>query len=110
MKTRSELAWWAEAFINRGAALYHKGDYDLATKDSNAAMRLAPNEGEFYLNRGEAYLAKKAYQEPVDDLTQAVRLYSNPAKSMTPIGYGRLPTNRKGIEMPQRPIAVGPSD
>jgi tetratricopeptide (TPR) repeat protein len=83
-------------YINRGSALYCQGDYDLAIKDYNAAMRLAPNEGECYFNRGEAWLAKKAHKEAVADLNKAIYLYSNPRKSYEAYRLRAIAYERKG--------------
>jgi tetratricopeptide (TPR) repeat protein len=83
-------------YTNRGAAFYSSGDYDLAIKDYNAAMKLAPREGECYLNRGEAWLAKKAYKEAIADFTKAIQLYSNPKKSYEAYRLRAIAYEKKG--------------
>ena len=83
-------------YTNRGAAFYSSGDYDGAIKDYNAALRMAPAEGECYLNRGEAWLAKKAYKEAIADFSKAIQLYSNSKKSYEAYRLRAIANEKRG--------------
>ncbi len=41
----------ANTYSNRGVAQYHKGEYDRATLDFDAALALDPGDAEAYYNR-----------------------------------------------------------
>ena len=44
-----------EAYIHRGLAYHHKGEYDRAIEDFTKAIELKPNCASAYYDRGVAY-------------------------------------------------------
>jgi tetratricopeptide (TPR) repeat protein len=60
--------------MNRGLALYSKGDLDGAINDCAEAIRLQPNESGGFHNRGLARHAKGDLDGAINDYTKAIRL------------------------------------
>ena len=67
----------AVAHNNRANAYVMKGEYDLAIKDYNEAIKLVPNSASYLNNRGVAYKKKAEYDRALEDFDQSIRL--NPA-------------------------------
>jgi tetratricopeptide (TPR) repeat protein len=65
----------ADAFNSRGVTWQEKGQYDKATEDFGAAIRLSrePNFA-IYVNRGNALRAKKEYDKAIVDFNKAIEL------------------------------------
>ena len=64
----------ANAYYNRGAEYEAKGDLDRAMVDYNEAIRLDPQEKDFYNNRGTAWQAKGNLDRAIADYDEAIRL------------------------------------
>jgi len=71
----------AAYYTNRGGALFTRGDYDLALKDLNEALRLNPRSALASYYRGGAYFHKRDFDRAVADLRQALDLNPNDAMS-----------------------------
>lgn len=69
----------AQASIHRkrGIANQSLGEYQLAFDDFDQAIRLDPNNADYYHNRGNAYYDLKDYQHAILDFKQALDLDSN---------------------------------
>jgi tetratricopeptide (TPR) repeat protein len=66
-----------EAYLNRGAAYYDKGEYDKSIADNNRAIELNPNNEGAYNNRGNAYNDKGEYDKAIADYNRAIELNPN---------------------------------
>ncbi|HVJ51684.1 MAG TPA: aspartyl protease family protein [Aliidongia sp.] len=62
------------AFINRGYAHEHKGEYELALADEDQAIKLDPRSWSAYWTRGSTQIMKGAYADAVRDLGQAIAI------------------------------------
>jgi tetratricopeptide (TPR) repeat protein len=62
------------AYVNRGDAYRHNGDYDRAISDYDQAISLAPERAIAYFSRGFAYARKGDYDRAIADYDQAIRL------------------------------------
>ena len=51
-----------------------RGEYDRAIADFDKAIRLDPNNAEFYYKRGTAFINKGDYDRAIADYDQAIRL------------------------------------
>jgi lipoprotein NlpI len=67
----------AIAFYNRGTAYGHKGEYDKAIADYDAALRLKPDDPAAFSNRGSAYRHKGEYDKAIADSDTVIRLNPN---------------------------------
>ena len=76
---RESTAVLAGAYDRRGNAYIYKGNYDLAIKDSNDAIRLNPNDAAAYDTRGSAYFLKDDYERAIQDYNEAIRVNPNVA-------------------------------
>lgn len=61
-------------YFKRGYAYYALGQYELAIKDYDEAIRLKPDEVDEYNNRGVAYAYLKQYNKAQEDFDKAIRL------------------------------------
>jgi tetratricopeptide (TPR) repeat protein len=64
----------AITFSNRGNRWRHKGNYDQAIADHDAALALNPQFAEGYHNRGGAYYEKDQLDRAMADYNEALRL------------------------------------
>ena len=64
------------AFYNRGAAYFGKGEFDRAIADYDQALQLNPKDQQAYVRRGAAYRAKGKPDRAVADCAQAMQLNS----------------------------------
>ncbi|HEY7315773.1 MAG TPA: tetratricopeptide repeat protein [Gemmataceae bacterium] len=64
----------AYAYAHRGSAWKEKGEYDIAIKDYNEAIRLQPEETVWFSNRGLVWHDKKEYDKAIIDFNEAIRL------------------------------------
>jgi tetratricopeptide (TPR) repeat protein len=64
----------AHAYNNRGNAYSMKGDYDLAIKDYDEAIRANPNHIKAFYNRGLAYSRKGEHDRAIGDFDAAIKL------------------------------------
>ena len=62
------------AYINRGLAYYHKGEYSHAIQDYNKALELKPDWAEAHNNRGLAFYHKREYDLAVKDCNSAINI------------------------------------
>ena len=76
-----------DAYIRRGNAYNHKGDYDRAIADLEQAVRLDPKDPKAYVIRGFAYVEKGDYDRAIADLEQAVRLDPKDPKAYVIRGF-----------------------
>ncbi len=86
---------FAEAWNNRGNALYLLGRHDLAVASYNKALHYRPNFADAYDNRGVVLLKMQRYQEALESFEQAVALQPDYAKghfnlSLCLLQMGRL--------------------
>ena len=54
----------AVAHHNRGYVYYVKGEYDRAVTEYDKAIRLDPNDGDYYNHRGNAFYSKGTTTAP----------------------------------------------
>jgi hypothetical protein len=71
----------AEAFNNRGLALYNLEQHQQAIVDFNQAIRINPKYAEAYNNRGNAYYAQQQYQQAEAQYSESLRLKPKYAKA-----------------------------
>ena len=64
----------APVFLIRGLIWYEKGEYDIAIRDFNEALRLDPKSSPAFSNRGGAWNLKKDYDQAISDSNEAIRL------------------------------------
>ncbi len=81
----------AIAHNNRGDAYATKGDFDLAIKDYNSAIKLNPNFSKPFNNRGVAFQKKGDYERALKDFDEAIRLSPDYARAFA----NRAETNQK---------------
>ena len=63
-----------EALCRRGDASVDKGDYDSATADYTAVLRVMPNYGEALCSRGYAYAEEGDHDCAIENYTEALRI------------------------------------
>jgi tetratricopeptide (TPR) repeat protein len=80
---------YAEAFNNRGIALYRKGDLNGALKDYNEAIGLKPNYADAFNNRGIALYREGDLNGALKDYNEAIRLKPNYAEAFNNLGIAR---------------------
>jgi len=67
-----------KAAFERGKAAYDNKNYDLAIREYTEAIRLDPNNDNYYFNRAVTYhYYKEDYDKAIADYTEAIRLKSN---------------------------------
>jgi hypothetical protein len=71
----------AEAYNNRGLALYNLQKHQQAIEDFSQAIRIKPEYAEAYNNRGNAYYALDQYQQAEADFNQSLQLKPKYAKA-----------------------------
>ena len=71
----------AEAYNNRGLALYNMQQHQQAVEDFSQAIRIKPKYAEAYNNRGNAYYALDQYKEAEADFNQSLQLKPKYAKA-----------------------------
>ena len=54
-----------------------KGDYDRALADINQAIKLEPNDANWYDSRGEVYLNKGDYDRAIAEYERALQIRPN---------------------------------
>ena len=95
------------AHANRALAYQEAGDYDLALKDYDEAVRIKPKFARVYLNRGLVHRRLGSNEQAIKDYSWAIRLYrSAPAGSQGLLGeayYHRANVFRK-IRDPERAL------
>ena len=65
-----------DAYNRRACAWKMKGEYDIAIKDFDEALRINPDPA-LYNNRASAYQAKKDYDKAIEDYSEAIRVNPN---------------------------------
>ena len=69
-------------YVNRGAVLMNRRDYDAARADLDRAIRLDPSVGDAWMNRGAVDIIEHRYAEGIADTTKGLALgVSEPAKA-----------------------------
>ncbi len=63
-----------QAYVYRAVAWEMKGDFDLAIKDYNDAIRFDPESVIAHINRGNAWRRKKDYDKAIKDYDEGIRL------------------------------------
>jgi tetratricopeptide (TPR) repeat protein len=76
----------AAAYNNRGNAYDDSNQPDLAIKDYERAMELAPEDATAYFNRGVTYYNKGDNSRAMPDFDEAIRLRPDYAKALTARG------------------------
>ncbi|MGD9174239.1 MAG: tetratricopeptide repeat protein [Desulfobacterales bacterium] len=71
----------AEAYNNRGLALYNLEQHQQAIVDFNQAIQINPKYAEAFNNRGNAYYALQQYQQAEAQYTESLRLKPKYAKA-----------------------------
>ncbi|MFM7408567.1 MAG: tetratricopeptide repeat protein, partial [Cuspidothrix sp.] len=99
--------YWMRANIYILSAKYEKTVADLTE-----AIRLAPDNAEYYSSRGQVYLLLKDYKQVVADLTEAIRLAPNNAQYYISRGeaYSLLNDENKAIADYKRAVNIEPKD
>ena len=64
----------AEAHRMRGVMFSNLYQHDLALKDFNRSIELAPDNGKIYVDRGVTFHTVKQYDKALDDFAQAIQL------------------------------------
>jgi Flp pilus assembly protein TadD len=77
----------ANAAFKRGNAAFDKKDYDKAISEYTEAIRLKPDDADFYNNRGLAFRKKSQYDKAISDYTEAIRLKPDDAEAYVNRGY-----------------------
>ncbi len=77
-------------YIHLGVSHIMNGEYDLALKEFNQALKIRQDNYKVYHNRGIAYEMKKEFRPALADYTQAIQLNPHAAVSFA---------NRGGIHM-----------
>lgn len=60
----------------RGNGFWRRGDNDTAMEEYSEAIRLLPDNGQFYNDRGRLYAARDDYARAIADYDEAIRLNS----------------------------------
>ena len=81
-------------YISRAFACETKGEHDLAMRDYNELIRIAPDYGGTYLNRGAAKYDLGLYKEAINDYEQAIRLDPNNADVYNNLGNAKSALGR----------------
>ena len=69
-------------YVNRGAVLMNRHDYDAARADLERAIQLDPSIGDAWMNRGAINIIAHRYAEGIADTTKGLALgVSEPAKA-----------------------------
>ena len=96
LKERPE---YVDALINRGAAYYDLGEYDLGLVDLDKAIQLDTTRPNAYLNRGNIYVEFKRNKDAISDYGKALALDANYTKAYINRGLTFYDLNRyaKGV-------------
>lgn len=76
----------AEAYVNRGAARYLRGDLFAALEDFSRAVAIEPR-AKTYLSRGNVNLRRHSYDEAIRDYRKAIDLDSGNVDAFASLGY-----------------------
>ena len=69
-------------YVNRGAVLMNRHDYDGARADLERAIQLDPSVGDAWMTRGAIAIIQRRYADGIADTTKALALgVSEPAKA-----------------------------
>jgi tetratricopeptide (TPR) repeat protein len=69
-------------YVNRGAVLMNRHDYDAARADLERAIQLDPSVGDAWMNRGAIAIIEHRYADGIADTTKGLALgVSDPAKA-----------------------------
>jgi tetratricopeptide (TPR) repeat protein len=95
---------------NRAAAFTGKGDDDRAIQDWDQAIRLSPDNADFYNNRGRAYDSKGDHDRAIQDYDQAIRFEPENAVYYynRGIAYGREDMYDRAIQDLDQAIRLNP--
>ena len=75
---------WAdkkEQALEQGKVAFRRGDFDLAIRYFDEAIRLDPKYAKAYNNRGYTYTLKGEFDKAIADLTEAIQLNPNLAQA-----------------------------
>jgi len=87
----------ANAYINRGAELIKKKDYDRAISDENTAIKLFPQSTLAHTNRGRAYQLKGDLNRALADFSKAISFdRENPSAYINRASVREQQGDRKG--------------
>jgi tetratricopeptide (TPR) repeat protein len=73
---------FAEAYVNRAAVHFERGDYARAIADCDAAIRLDPQLAEAFNNRSLAYYRSNRYAEAKADFDRTIQLHQHYGNAM----------------------------
>jgi len=69
-------------YVNRGAVLMNRHDYDAARADLERAIQLDPSVGDAWMDRGAIEIIERRYADGIADTTKGLALgVSEPAKA-----------------------------
>ena len=84
----------AVAFMNRGLAYKHKGQWDRAIADYSEAIRLKSDSAQVYNNRGNAFYYNGQLDRAIQDYGDAIRLQPDLAEAYSNRGNVYRTTGR----------------
>jgi tetratricopeptide (TPR) repeat protein len=105
-----KLQPYANAYITRGIAYCHLGQYQRAIEDFNEAIRLKPDLDTAYNNRGVAYINLGQYQRAIEDFNEAIHLKPDNVEAYNGRGaaYVNLDQYQRAIEDYNQAIHLKP--
>jgi tetratricopeptide (TPR) repeat protein len=87
----------ANAYINRGAEMIQKKDYDRGISDENTAIKLFPQSTLAHTNRGRAYQLKGDLAHALADFSKAISFdHENPSAYINRASVREAQGDRKG--------------
>jgi tetratricopeptide (TPR) repeat protein len=61
-------------YVNRGVIVMRQGDFALAQRDFDLAVKIKPSLGEAWVNRGAAQIGQKRYADSLPDINKGLEL------------------------------------
>ena len=87
-------------YVNCGIAYMEKGQYDLAIRDFDEALRIDPRNASAYINRGLTYLVQGQHDLAIRDYGKAIEIDPSNANAYHSrcIAYSRLGLDQQVIK------------
>ncbi len=105
----------SEAYNNRGAAWYSKGDYDRAIADYSKALDIKPSHVDAYNNRGAVWSRKGDCDRAIADYTKALEINPRYADAYNQIAWilaicpdETYRNGAKAVKMAQKAVEFNP--